>query len=253
MLFSFDTAMVVAVLLVATRFGALFILSPLFALLKVPVTYRVLFVLALSALILLGLDEVHNVPSDMHGVMVGIAKEALVGMLMAFGLFAAFAVFQLGGRVLDYQVGFGVANLIDPVTNAQSPLLGTVLNVLGVMLFFVVDGHHMLVRGMVYSLEAVPIGQGFTELNMGAVVAQFGIMFSLGIAIVAPAVILLLLLDVALAISARTMPQVNIFIVGIPLKIFLGLLMLALSMNYMSPIMEKIFSSIFRYWEIILQ
>lgn len=74
-------------------------------------------------------------------------------------------------------------------------------------------------------------------------------MFVYGLAVVAPVVAVLLMLDVGMAVAARTMPQVNMFIVGFPLKIFMGLLVLALSLNYMGPLLEKIYASIFLYWQ----
>jgi flagellar biosynthetic protein FliR len=82
-----------------------------------------------------------------------------------------------------------------------------------------------------------------------AIVAQFGAVFAYGLTLVAPAVFALLLLDVALAIAARTMPQMNVFIVSMPLKVFVGLLVLAISSSYLLPAMQRVFESIPRYWE----
>jgi len=213
-----------------------------------------LFFLALSFFLVMGLGiEPQTVPHDLGGVISAATSELVVGALMAFGVFAAFAAFSFGGRILDFQMGFGVANLIDPVTQSQSPLIGTVLNLMGVMLFFVINGHHMLIRGLAYSLQQLPPGSLIEQWNIAALVSQFGVLFIYGIAIVAPAIAALLLLDAGMAVAARTMPQVNMFIVGIPLKIFIGLMVLAFSVNYMGPLLEKIYSSIFIYWEEILR
>ncbi|MDY7038336.1 MAG: glycosyltransferase, partial [Thermodesulfobacteriota bacterium] len=110
------------------------------------------------------------------------AWELVVGGLLAFGVFAAFAAFQFGGRVLDFQMGYGVANLIDPVTQAATPLIGTVLQLMAVITFYMLDGHHMIIRGLAFSLEQVPLGAPLQQLPMSAVVAQFGVMFSYGLA-----------------------------------------------------------------------
>jgi len=96
------------------------------------------------------------------------------------------------------------------------------------------------------------VGQGLAQLQIDAVVAQFGRMFSYGLMLVAPAVFSLLLLDAGMAIIARTMPQLNIFIVGLPLKIFVGSMVLVFSLNYLGPLFKKIFESVFRYWEHVL-
>ena len=243
-----NTALLITMLLIFVRLSALFLFSPLFLATQLPVHYRVFFSLALSLILLTSLPETVTIGELMRGAM----SEAVVGALLAFGLYAAFAAFQFAGRIMDFQIGFGVADLIDPTTNTQAPLMGMVLNIMGVVTFFLLNGHHMLLRGLAYSLEKVPPGSGLQELNLSALVAQFGIMFTLGTALVAPVIISLLLLDIGMAIAARTMPQLNMFIVGIPLKIILGLVLLAVSFNYMGPLLEKIYASIFQYWERVL-
>jgi flagellar biosynthetic protein FliR len=249
----FDTAVLVTILLVSIRFGAVFLLSPLFTLANIPVQFRVLFILGFSLIIILGLNaKIVVMPTGLGELLSMAVHELLIGGLFAFGIFAAFGAFLFGGRILDFQMGFGVANLIDPATNTQNPLVGTVLSYMAIMAFFLINGHHMILRGLAYSLEKVPPGVPFSGINLSALVAQFGVMFIYGLAVVAPAVIALLFIDVGMAFAARTMPQVNMFIVGIPLKIFVGLTVLAISINYMSPLLEKLYASIFQYWEQVL-
>ncbi len=250
---NFDASFLVGVMLVTIRFSAVLLLTPLFAFAQIPVQFRTLFLVALATLMLLGLGvEPVNEISTTPALMKAALAEFVIGALLAFGVFSAFAAFLFGGRMLDFQMGFGVANLIDPATNTQGPLIGTVLNMMGVIVFFLLDGHHMLIRGLAYSLERLPPGVLLQDMNVTALIAQFGVMFVYGLAIVAPAVLVLLLLDVGMAVAARTMPQVNMFIVGIPLKIFVGLVVLAVSLNYMAPLLEKIYASIFHYWQDVL-
>lgn len=250
MLFETDITMITAALLVATRVSPLFLLTPLFAITRVPARVRVMFVLALSAVLTAGIGVVPiDPPATLSGLMHAMVNELILGMILAFGLFTAFGAFLFGGRIIDFQMGFGVANLIDPATQSQAPMLGTVLNLMAVMTFFLLDGHHLLIRGLVYSLQKIPPGSSLHEVDVQAIIAQFGVMFVYGLAVVAPVVAVLLMLDVGMAVAARTMPQVNMFIVGFPLKIFMGLLVLALSLNYMGPLLEKIYASIFIYWQ----
>ncbi|PUB91283.1 MAG: flagellar biosynthetic protein FliR [gamma proteobacterium symbiont of Ctena orbiculata] len=222
----------------------------MFAITRVPARVRVLFVLALSAVLTAGIGVLPiDPPATLSGLMHAMVNELILGMILAFGLFTAFGAFLFGGRIIDFQMGFGVANLIDPATQSQAPMLGTVLNLMAVMTFFLLDGHHLLIRGLVYSLQKIPPGSSLHEVDVQAIIAQFGVMFVYGLAVVAPVVAVLLMLDVGMAVAARTMPQVNMFIVGFPLKIFMGLLVLALSLNYMGPLLEKIYASIFIYWQ----
>jgi len=245
-----DTAVVITILLVTIRFSAIFLMSPLFAFGNVPVNFRVLLLMGFALVIVLGLRAQTVVSPQGLGDLVSMAvHELLIGGLFAFGILAAFSAFLLGGRILDFQMGFGVATLIDPVTHNQNPLIGTILNFMAVMAFFMINGHHMLLRGLAYSLEKLPPGVPLSDINVSALIAQFGVMFVYGLAIVAPAFAAILLIDVGMAFVARTMPQINMFIVGIPLKIFVGLTVLAISLNYISPLLDKVYASIFRYWE----
>jgi flagellar biosynthesis protein FliR len=180
------------------------------------------------------------------------ASEAVLGGLLAFGILAAFAAFQIAGRVIDLQLGFGVATLIDPATRGHAPLLGTLLWLMAVAAFFAIDGHHALLRAFALSLQSVPPGSALGEVPLGPVVAQFGLMFSFALAIAAPVVFVLLLVDTVVAVMARTMPQMNIFFISLPLKVVVGLAVLALSVVHLGPLAQRCFETIFTMWEGVL-
>jgi flagellar biosynthesis protein FliR len=248
-----DPLWLTAVFLVAVRIGPLFVMAPVFGLADIPVRVRVFLGLAFALALVAG-TGIEDVPplASTGALLSAAASELFIGIAMVFGVFAAFGAFLFGGRLLDIQIGFGIANVFDPVSRSQGPLLGTALNLLAIAVFFAVDGHHMLVRGIAYSLSRFPPGRTLADLQPGAVVEQFGIVFSYGLMIVAPAVIVLLLLDVGLAVAARTMPQMNIFIVAMPLKVVVGVLTLAMSMQYLAPAMQRVFGSIGMYWQGLL-
>ena len=248
-----DLAAMAVVLLVALRIGPLFVLAPVFGAVSVPLRVRVFLALAFAALLAAVAGPGGGaVVLDPLALIGAAATEVLLGIGFAFGMFAAFGAFLFGGRVLDIQIGFGIATLIDPATRGQSPLLGTALNLMAVAVFFAVDGHHALVRALAWSLERLPPGTSIAALDPAAVGAQWGLMFSYGLLLVAPAVFALLLLDVALAVMARTMPQMNVFIVALPLKVVVGVLVLALTVRELLPAMMKVFESVPRYWERLL-
>ena len=247
-----DLAALAVVFLIALRIGPLFVLAPVFGAVAIPVRVRVFLALSFAIVLAAALGPVPLTSLAPAQLMVAAAGELLLGIAFAFGMFAAFGAFLFGGRVLDLQIGFGVAALIDPATRNQSPLLGTALNLLAVVVFFAVDGHHAVLRALAWSLERLPPGAPLQSFDAGAIAAQFGVMFAYGLMLVAPAVFALLLLDVALAVVARTMPQMNIFIVAMPLKIVVGLAVLALSVRHMLPAMTKVFDSVPRYWERLL-
>lgn len=241
-----------SVFLSSLRLSPLFMMAPVFGSIPMPIRVRVMVVLALSAMMVLGLKTEAPVFHSTTDFILAAVSEVVLGGALAFGLFAAFGAFLWGGRLLDMQIGFGVANLFDPITRAQAPLLGTALNMMAVAIFFAIDGHHWLIRGLAASFQYFPPGNARTEFDISAFSAQFGLMFSLGLALVAPVVFMLLLMDIALAAVSRTMPQVNIFIVSMPLKIVLGIFVLAVSLKYIRPVLDRIFGSVFTFWERVL-
>lgn len=242
------------VFLVWLRVAPLFVLAPVLGMSFVPVRVRVLLGLALAAMLATAVRPMVDTKVLVMPFAFGAAalRELVVGAAMAFGVLAAFATFQFAGRVLDLQSGFGIATLIDPATRGQAPLLGSLLHLVAIAVFFAADGHHMLIRGLAWSLAQFPPGRPIAALDLGAVVSQFGMVFGYGLVLVAPAVGALFLLDAAFAMLGRTMPQMNVFIVSMPIKAVVGLGTLALSARYLLPAMHRVFDSIPAYWSRLL-
>jgi flagellar biosynthesis protein FliR len=249
-----DLSWPLTVMLVSLRLGAIMLLTPIFSLVRLPVRVRVMFVLALAAFLVDSADLKVDIAAFRSPASLGLAAfgELAMGMTLSFGLFAAFAAFQFAGRVLDVQLGFGVAGLIDPATKQSSPLLGTVLGMTAVLTFFLVDGHHLLLRGVAFSLEQVPPGAAMHLPPVERFVAQFGAMFTAGTVLALPVMIVVLMLDVAMAMVARTMPQMNVFIIGLPVKILVGLIALAIVFNFMGPVYSSVFEGLFSAWQALL-
>lgn len=253
MAITMDMRWLLAAVLISARLGALLLMSPLFSLTRMPAQIWIGMILVFSVALNVCLGQHEQITiTDIQQLLVAVVREIAVGGLMAFGVHCAFAALLFGGRVLDLQMGFGVANLLNPASNEQSPLLGMILLLVGVLTFFLVQGHHWLVRAILQSYQWFPLAAPLPAISLHAIVGQFGIMFSLGTLLVAPVVIVLLLLDGAMAIAARSMPQMNIFMLGIPLKIGVGLLLLAASIPFLRGVLQRIFQSIFAYWGALL-
>src|SRR5262249_3769951 len=170
---STDIAWLLTTALVALRLGVALLLTPLIAFGGVPARFRVILVLSLAALLVsaTGARPAGDV-RDVAAFAGMAASETVLGALLAFGVLAAFAA-----RLLDLQLGFGVATLIDPATRGHAPLLGTLLWMAAVALFFATDGHHALLRAFALSLQSAPPGRPLGELELAPLVAQFGLMF----------------------------------------------------------------------------
>jgi flagellar biosynthesis protein FliR len=247
-----DSGWIVAVFLASIRLGTLFLLAPGLGTVRAPGGFRAFLVIALAAS-LAPLAVAAPATAASSGALVSAALgELVVGGVLAFGLFAAFGAFMVAGRAIDLQIGFGIASLLDPVSRAHAPLVGTALNLAGVVVFLAADGHHLLVRGLALSFERVPAGAGLPGLDVAALASQFGVAFSFGVAMAAPVLLLILMLDLGLAVMSRTMPQWNVFFVSMPAKIVAGLSILTLSLPHMGPVVRRLFATVFSFWDRVL-
>ncbi|OEZ52856.1 flagellar biosynthetic protein FliR [Duganella sp. HH105] len=248
-----DPAWMLAVFYTALRLGVVLMMTPIFSNLAGLVTVRVLLTLALSSLLVSGLHAALPAPAlEIGPVLLNALAEVVTGVTLAFGIFAAFGAFSVAGKILDVQSGFGLGNVYDPVTRAGAPLFATMLNLVAVAVFFGMDAHHALLRGIAFSLRQVAPGSGFHALDPEAAIRQFGLMFSLGVALIIPVMLCLLLAETGLAVVSRVLPQMNVFVVGVPVKIVVGLAVFAASMGTLQPLMARVYGSIFIYWEQVL-
>jgi flagellar biosynthetic protein FliR len=241
------------VILLSIRLGMVLVMTPLLGSTNLPVHLRVLLVLAFSGAMvsLLNLHTQISIQSPFNFLFAAM-NELIWGGLLAFGLLAAFAAFSIGGRILDMQIGFGFANLFDPTTRTNSPLLSVVLNMYAVAWCLDIGVHHAVLRSLTQSLELAPLGSGLQNVPVEAMLYQFGLMFSLGLVLVGASIVCLLLTDIGMGIASRFLPQANVFILSTPIKIFAGLTTLSVATLYMSPVMKKIFAQVFNYWGIVL-
>jgi flagellar biosynthetic protein FliR len=247
-----DTAWALSVFLLSVRLGTMLALTPLFSSAAIPALPRVLLVLMLSALLAPAAPPPLAEGFGLGALVMATVSEAALGAILAFGIFAALAAFTLAGKLLDIQIGFGVGSIFDPVHRRQSAVIATGFDMLAVVVFFAMEGHHALLRGFAYSLQKVPPGAWLPSLPLEAVSKQFGVMFTFGMVLIAPVVFCVFLTEIGLAILSRLMPQVHIFFVGMPVRVFIGLALLVLTMPYLGPVMGRIFMSIFTYWEAVL-
>lgn len=242
-----------SVFLVSLRIGVLLMMSPVFTGLNGLVVVRVLLALMLSALLVSGM---HVAPAPVElsigAVMLAAVLELAVGATLAFGVMAAFGAFSVAGKIFDIQSGFGIGGVYDPVTRSGAPVFSTMLNMVGVVVFFSLDAHHAFLRGIAFSLRQVAPGSGFDTFDAEVVIRQFGLMFSLGVALIIPVMLCLLLLEVGLAVVSRVLPQMNVIIVLAPVKLVAGMALFALTLAALGPSMGKVFASIYSFWEQVL-
>jgi len=253
MALSAEVTWLITTLLVSVRLGVVLVATPILSTLGLPRRVRLLVVLALAATLTAGMGtDVSWAQRDPAALVLAVVNEVLLGSVLAFAVLAAFAAVQFAGRIMDIQLGFGVAGMIDPATRNHAPLLGTILNLAALLTFFLVGGHRLILRGLAFSFERVAPGAGLGSVPAAAVIEQFGTVFLYGLVLASPVMTVVLLVDMAMAMMARTLPQLNVFIVGLPLKILVGLTVLAISVGLIAPALESLFAGLFTNWQGIL-
>lgn len=234
-----------ALLLIFCRITAFFVTAPVFSSRNIPVLFKVGFS-AFVTLLTVGVIEVTAIPLDGQYVL-AIAKETLVGLLLGFVAYLFFTVVQIAGSFVDMQIGFSMANIINPMTGTQSPVLGNLYYMLGMLLFLAANGHHMFLKGILDSYRWIPlVSDGLSALGDGSL-SEFLLRsltqaFALSLQMAAPLVVSLFLVDIGLGILARVAPQFNIFVIGIPVKIIVGLVLLALFVTGLPTLFRELFS-----------
>lgn len=204
------------VLLASMRIGPLFAFAPPFTLLRVPTPIRLLLVLALSAA-LLRLSP-GPTPTAMPGFLVAALGELSLGIGLALALQLAFSAIGMAGRALDIQAGFGLAFLIDPTTKAQTPLIGAIFSYAAAAVFFATSAPYDLLATLALSFEKIPLGTAFAARSLGDLVAFFGAVSILALGIVGLAMLILFLIDLVIALMSRTLPQMNVLVLGFQVK-----------------------------------
>lgn len=249
-----DERALAAFFLVSARLAAVLLVTPLGSLAVTP-TVRVLLVLALALALTAGLPAARLPASLGAGALfAALATEVAVGITMGLGIAVAFAAFSIAGGMLDVQVGFGIAQVFDPVTRRQAPILTTIFGQLAVVAFFLGDWHLQVLRGLAYGLGRWPPGGvDWAVLDAGQVLNHAAALFSLGFALAAPVVFFVFLLDCVLGVLTRNLPQMQMFALAIPLKVVAGAMALALWLAASRGLMERTYASVFRSWEALFR
>ena len=228
-------------LFVFFRVGALILFVPVLGSRQVPASMKIGLIL-FTSIVIFPLVQARPLPEPqgIFDLAVFLLSDVTIGLGIAYITRLIFAAVQIAGTVVDFQMGFGVVNVIDPQTDTQVSVTAQFHNIVAVLIFLVVDAHHFILQAIVESFFIInPAEINFSSLTPEYMLYLFSGTFTTAVKIAAPIMAILFVLSVGLGLVARTVPQMNVFIVGFPLQIGVGLLMVGLSLSFFSVLVQQ--------------
>jgi flagellar biosynthesis protein FliR len=232
-------AHLVAVCLASLRLGPVLAFAPPFSLVAMPAPARVVIVAGLSAAMPLSDPELRMMLSR-QAVMTGAFHELAMGLMLALALQFAFAMIAMAGRALDIQVGFGLASVVDPATKAQMPLIETILTYAAAAVFFTTNGPRDLFAVLIASFVRYPIMGPLAPIAPGGLMEFIGVAGMLSLALVGVALLVLFLIDLSIALLSRTLPQMNVLVLGFQAKSLAALVLLPMVVGTSGAVIARL-------------
>lgn len=243
-----DYAQVGIFLAILLRLSLILFVLPFFGANDIPKTVKASIAIALAMILYLILHEsvapLSLEPITLLRIAVG---EMVFSTVISLAILIVFAAFQFAGEIIGFQIGFGFAQVADPQTGAQIMVISQFFQLLATLIFFSLNGHHMILTALVDSYKAMPVG-GFilTTATYDKIIFLSGKLFVIGIKMAAPVMAVFFLTQIGLGLVARFSPEINILMVSFPLTIILGFVFIALSTSIWGDTMAHFFGLVFR-------
>ncbi|MBR4904318.1 MAG: flagellar biosynthetic protein FliR [Selenomonadaceae bacterium] len=247
---------VAAFLLVLTRTSGIFFISPFLGSMNIPYKLRAA-VAVMVAVILFPIvlkEYVIHAPATVLMFAFTVAKELFIGWLIGLVAYIALTAINTAGKIMDMQIGFAVVQMMDPTTMQQTGLVGTFLYNLTIIYFVATNGHHVILSALTESLRIIPLDSMVWNTSLPELITDLtaGIWMN-GMKIAMPVTFAILMTNVGLGILARTMPQMNIFVVGIPMQLMIGMTIVSMILPFYILFLDVIFNEMYANISIALK
>ena len=222
--------------------------SPIFGRVNIPNIAKLGLVASLTYMMFIIFPqtvEIHY--TTLLGFILICAGELLLGMALAYvtNVFFSLTAFT-AGQLIDMQIGFGIVNVFDAQNNTQVPMMGNVLNIMFILMFFVVDGHLRLIEIVYLTIERMPIGTLIFSAAIGLTALEIFVRsFMLGVMIALPIIASGLTLEMGFGMLMRAVPQIHMFVVGIPMKMLIGLIIFIVTIPVFGGFSARVFNELF--------
>jgi flagellar biosynthetic protein FliR len=232
--------------LVLSRVAGIFSAIPVFGGRTVPLNIKVIIILMITLVCFPALSiTAPQVPTDVFTLALLVMREVMVGVTLGFITRIIFSAVEFSGQIIGMQMGFTISSIIDPSQGTQTQIMSVVQTLLATLMFLSMNIHHLFIRTIVDSFRIIPLG----GWHLNAEIISFLVkgtseIFILGIRLAAPVMVALLLTSVTLGIMARAFPQMNIFMVSMPLNIGIGFIVLGLTLTIFFHVLTTAFGSV---------
>jgi flagellar biosynthetic protein FliR len=207
-------------------FGVVF-MNPLFGRQTVPAIVKVGLALGIALYASYDLSGVVVTEYAGVGMMITMVKEFIVGFTLGFVLTLFLSVFHIGGQIIDFQMGLSMATMFDPSSNSQITITGNLMTIFYTVLFFVTDSHMHLLSIAIRSYDVVPLGLESLDGSIGIYMAElFAYILLYAVQLALPWIVTIMVVEVAVGIMMKVVPNINVFVVNIQMKVICGLVVL---------------------------
>jgi flagellar biosynthetic protein FliR len=230
-------------LLILARLSAAVVAAPLLGARGVPPQAKIGLAVFLTLIVLpLQSEPLHTAPPHLLQFAAMVGSEVIVGLAIGIAVGMVFHALEMGASLIGIQMGFGLDAVIDPTSGGTIGSLVQFYRIVVTLVFFAVNGHYLVIQGLLHTFEVVPPGSADLTLIAGDRVVPFFVsLFVVAVRIALPVTGALLLADVAMALVGRTVPQMNVLVVGFPVKIAVGLVVMAAAMPLLTGFMGAVF------------
>jgi flagellar biosynthetic protein FliR len=236
-------------LLLFLRVSGLVLPSPVFGRRGTPSLIKICFCFFLSGLFLFAfpIPEAGFEHPTLISYIFACVKELMFGLAMGYVTTVFFDLVYSAGQLIDMQLGFGIVSVYDIQNNSQVPVIGNLLNIILLIVFFCVNGHLKLVSVLYATFEKVPVGHVMLSTDLAIAAMQaFSMSFVLAIMVAMPVLAAGLVLEIAMGVLIRSVPQMNMFVIGIPIKTLVGLIVLLVTIPAFVVFSNTIFNEMFK-------
>lgn len=212
------------------RITAVLMTMPIFGTTLVPTRVRLYFALAITMAIMPGLPPMPQVNALDLSALLLIAEQIIIGALLGFSLQLFFQAFVVAGQIISIQMGMGFASMVDPTNGVSTAVIGQFLTMLVTLLFLAMNGHLVVFEVLTESFTTMPVGSAMLVNHFWELAGKLGWVLGAAMLLVLPAITALLVVNIAFGIMTRSAPQLNIFSIGFPLILVLGMVIFWIGM-----------------------